>query len=498
NGPRTDVGDISSFAYDGQNNLSQVTNALGQVTQITDHDAHGNPLRLVDANGVETLLTYDARQRLKTRNTAGETTSFEYDKVGQLKKVTTPDGAWLAYSYDAAHRLTGIADPDGNRIEYTLDWAGNRLEEKVYDPSNLLRRSQARLYDGLNRLRQIQGGNGQLTQLGYDDNHNLSTTTVNGSQVTTRGYDALDRLIQVTDPGNGVTQYAYNPRDELTSVTDPRSLVTTYTRSAHGDVTQLQSPDTGTSTATYDSAGNLKTRTDAKGQLVSYTYDALNRLTQAAYTGGPSISYSYDAGPYGKGRLTGISGPGASLAWTYTPHGRVASQTQVVGTRTLVTGYSYDSAGRLATQTLPSGKVVGYHWTLNRLTSVTLDGNPVASNLQDEPFGPIRQWDFANGQQVSQSFDLSGRMTAHSLGSLGYDTADRLTGLTHGGLSHLTGTKTYGYDALDRLTSYLGASFNIGYGYDANGNRSQQTGTAGTTDYTTSPTSNRLDSLTDG
>ncbi|PPE71885.1 hypothetical protein C3942_20955, partial [Solimonas fluminis] len=41
-------------------------------------------------------------------------------------------------------------------------------------------------------------------------------------------------------------------------------------------------------------------------------------------------------------------------------------------------------------------------------------------------------------------------------------------------------------------------SFNIGYGYDANGNRSQQTGTAGTTDYTTSPTSNRLDSLTDG
>ncbi|PPE72411.1 hypothetical protein C3942_19070, partial [Solimonas fluminis] len=40
NGPRTDVGDISSFAYDGQNNLSQVTNALGQVTQITDHDAH--------------------------------------------------------------------------------------------------------------------------------------------------------------------------------------------------------------------------------------------------------------------------------------------------------------------------------------------------------------------------------------------------------------------------------------------------------------------------
>ncbi|WP_165797375.1 RHS repeat protein [Solimonas fluminis] len=497
NGPRTDISDVTNFTYDSQRNVSQVTRPGNLITQITHYNASGQPLRILDPNGVETLLTYDARQRLLSTSTAGETTTLEYDKVGQLKKVTTPDGAWLAYSYDAAHRLTGIADPDGNRIEYTLDWAGNRTAEKVYDPANSLRRSQTRIYDGLSRLKEIQGADGQIRSFTYDGNGNLLTQTVD-SRTTTHEYDPLERLTRITDPASGLTQYGYSAWDELTSVTDPRTLSTAYTVNTFGEVTQLQSPDTGTSTATYDSAGNLKTRTDAKGQVVTYSYDALNRLTQAAYTGGPSISYSYDAGPYGKGRLTGINGPGASLAWTYTPHGRVASQTQVVGARTLVTGYSYDSAGRLATQTLPSGKVVGYHWTLNRLTSVTLDGNPVASNLQDEPFGPIKQWDFANGEQVQKSFDLSGRMTAHSLGTLGYDTADRITGLTHGGLSHLTGTKTYGYDALDRLTSYLGASFHIGYGYDANGNRSQQTGTAGTTDYTTSPTSNRLDSLTDG
>jgi len=496
-GPRTDISDITSFIYDSQRNVSQVTRPGNLITQITHYNASGQPLRILDPNGVETLLTYDARQRLLSSSTAGETTTIEYDKAGQLKKIITPDGAWLAYSYDAAHRLTGIADQDGNRIEYSLDWAGNRTAEKVYDPANSLRRSQTRIYDGLSRLKEIQGADGQIRSFTYDGNGNLLTQSVD-SRTTTHEYDPLERLTRITDPASGLTQYGYSAWDELTSVTDPRTLSTAYTVNTFGEATQLQSPDTGTSTATYDSAGNLKTRTDAKGQLVTYTYDALNRLTQAAYTGGPSISYSYDAGPYGKGRLTGINGPGASLAWTYTPHGRVASQTQVVGTRTLVTGYSYDSAGRLATQTLPSGKVVGYHWTLNRLTSVTLDGNPVASNLQDEPFGGTSQWDFANGEQVQKSFDLSGRMTAHSLGSLGYDTADRITGLTHGGLSHLTGTKTYGYDALDRLTSYLGASFHIGYGYDANGNRSQQTGTAGTTDYTTSPTSNRLDSLTDG
>ncbi|WP_162932249.1 RHS repeat protein [Solimonas sp. K1W22B-7] len=498
NGPRTDVWDVTTLAYDSHSNVSQITNPLGHITQITHYDASGRPLRIVDPNGIITLLTYDARGKLLTRSTAGETIGFEYDKAGQLKKVTTPHGAWLSYTYDAAHRLTGIADQDGNRIAYTLDWAGNRTAEEVYDPGNTLRRSQTRVYDGLSRLKEVQGANGQVASYGYDGNGNVLTQTVDG-RTATHEYDSLDRLLKVTDPDSGITQYGYNFRDVVNSVTDPRGLATTYTVNNLEQITQQQSPDTGTTgSITYDSADNLKTRTDAKSQAVAYSYDALSRVTQAAYASGPTITYTYDQGSYGKGHLTEISGPGVTLSWVYNAQGRLASKTQVVGARTLTTSYTYDSAGRLATQTLPSGKVLGYSWTSNRLTGMTLDGNPVTSNIAQEPFGPIAEWDFANGETVTRAFDQSGRMTDHSLGSISYDTADRITGLTHGGISQLTGSKTYGYDSLDRLTSYLGSSFSIGYSYDADGNRTQQSGTAGTIDYTSATTSNQLNSLTDG
>ena len=45
-GPRTDVNDITRYAYDNVGNLSQITNALGHITQITRYDANGRPLTI--------------------------------------------------------------------------------------------------------------------------------------------------------------------------------------------------------------------------------------------------------------------------------------------------------------------------------------------------------------------------------------------------------------------------------------------------------------------
>ena len=85
-------------------------------------------------------MTYDARGRLLTEQIAGETTQFEYDPAGNLKKVTQPDGSWVSFSYDAAARLTQTQDNLGNQVVYTLDNASNRVAEEVKDLSGILRR----------------------------------------------------------------------------------------------------------------------------------------------------------------------------------------------------------------------------------------------------------------------------------------------------------------------------------------------------------------------
>lgn len=156
-GPRSDVTDITTYRYDSQGNLTGVTNALNQTTQLGGYNAHGLPTQVTDANGVVTTLAYDSRQRLTSRSAAGETTLYSYDGVGQLTGVTLPDGTALSYSYDAAHRLTQIQDSAGNRIAYTLDALGNRIGEDSFDPSGQLARRIDRVYDALGRLQAITG-----------------------------------------------------------------------------------------------------------------------------------------------------------------------------------------------------------------------------------------------------------------------------------------------------------------------------------------------------
>ncbi|MFC5475762.1 DUF6531 domain-containing protein [Paraherbaspirillum soli] len=160
-GPRTDVADKTTYAYDSNGNLSTITNAVGQVTTLSNYDANGRVGLIADANGTTTQLAYSPRGWLTaksvTANGTVETTGYSYDGVGQLAQVTLPNGSTVSYSYDPAHRLVKIADSLGNSIVYTLDNMGNRINEQVKDPSGALARQTSRVVDALNRLQQITG-----------------------------------------------------------------------------------------------------------------------------------------------------------------------------------------------------------------------------------------------------------------------------------------------------------------------------------------------------
>ncbi|MEO8153887.1 MAG: RHS repeat protein [Rhizobacter sp.] len=163
-GPRTDVNDTTSYAYYADTttdhtlgDLQSVTNAAGKVTSYTQYNKHGQVLQSQDPNGVVTVNTYDLRQRLLSSTIAGQTTSYSYDAVGQLKKVTLPDQSWMGYDYDDAHRQVAVYDNQGNRSEYVLDNAGNKTAENIKDPSGNLKRQLSRSIDALGRVQQTTG-----------------------------------------------------------------------------------------------------------------------------------------------------------------------------------------------------------------------------------------------------------------------------------------------------------------------------------------------------
>lgn len=156
------LGHTTTYTYYGDTtadhtlgDLASVRNPAGHLTTYPRYDRNGRLLEMHDANGLVTTYSYSPRGWLTSRQVGSELTGYSYDAVGQLKKVTAPDGSWIGYDYDPAHRLTDIYDQSGNRITYTLDAAGNRTQEVVKDPAGNLVRTHSRVYDALSRLQNI-------------------------------------------------------------------------------------------------------------------------------------------------------------------------------------------------------------------------------------------------------------------------------------------------------------------------------------------------------
>ncbi|HWG10555.1 MAG TPA: RHS repeat-associated core domain-containing protein [Rhodanobacteraceae bacterium] len=457
-GPRTDVSDITQYAYYATTDesgcgtpggachragdLDTVTDALGHVTETMAYDKNGRVARSKDANGVLTDFTYEPRGWLHTRtvraNADGSpssqdaTTTIDYYPVGTVEQVTQPDGVYTHYDYDDAHRLTQITDAQGNYIKYTLDAAGNRTEEDTYVAGgSTLTRTLSRHFNTLGQQDQDIDAYSNITHYLYDLNGNRTDATDPNTITTHSSYDALNRLSQTIQNYNGVdpatqnttTGYGYDSHDNLAQVTDPNTLATNYTYDGLDDLGQLQSPDTGTTLYTYDAAGNRITQTDAKTVLTTYGYDALNRLTSISYpTSALNVSYVYDAlsgvtGCYLVGRLAKMVDSTGSITYCYDQRGNlIGKHITITNISNGAVGYAYNLADRLMGISYPVNGSLGYTRDADgRISTVTatISGTtlPIVIAISYLPFGPATQYTYASGQTLAKAYDANYRAT---------------------------------------------------------------------------------------
>ncbi len=509
-GPRTDASDATTFSYypivSGEPNsgqLYQVAQPEGLVTTYADYTWLGRPQTVTDPNGVATTYSYDGRGRVKSVTVAGDTTSYSYDPVGNLVRLTLPEGNEVTYSYDGVNRLVKIQDALGNSVNYAYDSAGNRTKEEILDSSGALQKTLSFQHDALNRLTRIVSPDSTYTEYAYDARGSRVSLRTPNSQLTSYQYDSLNRLASVIQPGSVTTSYAYTTQDGLSSVTDANGNVTTYKHDDMGRVWQAASPDTGTTTYSYDPGGNLTNKTDAKGAAVTYQYDAANRLTRIDFPSDGDIIYAYDACSNGKGRLCSVTDQSGQAAYEYSPKGELVKETKVTQGRTYVTKYSFDRNGNLASITYPSGRVVSYALdTADRVASVkTTKGattTTLASGIAHKPFGPISSLTYGNGLPRTVSYDQQYRISSITTGSLQnlsytHDPNGNITKIAD--VLNPTKTKTFSYDALDRLTTAGGPWGSLSWTYDNVGNRTTQVENGATSNYTYQAGTNRLQSV---
>ena len=526
-GPRVDVADVTTYAYHAatdesgcaqatgachrRGDLHTVTNALGHVTTHARYDRAGRLTRSIDANGVVTELSYHPRGWLLSRTVKGATaaedavTQFAYTPTGLVDRITQADGSYLDYGYDDAHRLISVADALGNRIDYTLDPAGNRTSETTFDPQGAVKRQLSRVYNQLGQLREQRDAQLRAYVSEYDRNGNNTASTDPLSVRSEQRFDPLNRLEQSLQDVGGLnvsTGYRYDAQDRLTKVIDPKGLHTDYTYSGLGDLTQLSSPDTGITSYTVDAAGNRLTQTDARGVTVTMQYDELNRLVhQSNDQDEEVIVYRYDGegskGPCAnwdstrRGRLSQIEDRLGLLTYCYDHRGNVTAKHRSPRKHlepdleiSWSVQYSYTKADQLASLTYPNGDRVIYRRDLaGRVSAVdmqpagTTQVQPLITQVQHAPFGPVTRLQYASGAVWQRALDSDYRIDTLSSPGFSYDyTLDAVGNVV--GLGTGAADFVFDYDNLYRLTERTqpkASSPLERFGYDATGNRLSHT-----------------------
>ncbi|MBK8703138.1 MAG: RHS repeat protein [Saprospiraceae bacterium] len=290
---RTDAnGNVSSYTYDALNRLTS-KNYNGN-TDNYEYDANGNLTRASN-NHISISFQYDALNRLREKNieTWGKTIGYEYDGAGNRSKMTDPDGGETLYSYDANNRLISITNPAGETTVFTYDNGGRLVQQNYHNGSKA-----NFTYDAANRLLSLVHSSSSGNTIAsytytYDNNGNRLSMTDQSGGTASYTYDGDNRLVNVTYTGI----IAPNQQFEL-DATGNRTLLNNggvETAYAYDDADRLETA--GTTSYDFDNNGNMVQKTTGNGQTTTYQYDGENRLLRVALPNGESVDFQYD--PFG-------------------------------------------------------------------------------------------------------------------------------------------------------------------------------------------------------
>jgi RHS repeat-associated protein len=460
-----------------------------------------------------------------TANTPA-TTTFAYDAVGEVTKVTRPNGVYETYAYDSARRLTSVTNSAGEKIAYTRDTMGNATSIAITRANGSSAYQRSQVFDELGRLIRSIGAGSQTQRFGYDRASNLVSVTDPRSNVFSYGFDSLNRLIREVDEQGATVNLTRDGKDDITAYRDARSLTTSYVRNGFGEVIQESSPDKGTTVFVRDARGLVTQRTDARGVVTNYAYDNGGRLTGKSYPGNSAYwqGYAWDQtqpGNFGKGRLVGIYSE-SGVDWrSFDSKGRIQVDYRTNNPApALAVTYSYDAAGNIVGMGYPSGRWVSFSRdAAGRISGVVTyrngssPGEVIASSVTWSPFGPISSIAFGHGLVATYTLDTEYRVTRVQVGPSGNLGAtldrslswigDTVTSIvdnqfpgTTPPFTYTAQSQSFTYTPTRRLATAVGYYGSLGWSYDANGNRTVQTVNGVASTYAYPSGSNRLASVT--
>jgi RHS repeat-associated protein len=456
------------YSWCGCGALESITNAVGEVTQFT-YDLQSRPTTITLSPSIYYSLSYDLSGRLTNAiDGAGVTLLSGYNNQGDFTGLTNAygpiyqaiydirdrpmwvennAGVWTTNTYDALDRLLTRQTAVGNAERFGYGTTGLVAYTNQIDD---ITRS---LNDPAGRLILLTNQNQEVLQFAYDPASNLTNMIDGKNQKTSWQFDVFSRTTNtVDDVGNTSFRFSYDADNQITNRWTPEKLNAGYSWDAAGRLTNTTYASSPTISAAYDALGRITNLIDAVGTNI-FGYSRLGKL---AIEDGPWASDTVSNYFGAADQLQSISIAQPSLsAWTqsflYDTAGRMTNVTSSAG----AFGYSYVGASPLVQVVMlgGAGAITNVYDVTARLTNTKLlNSQPTTINSfgyayngagwrteQTNFYGDYWNYGYDGIGQLTSAFGYEGGGATRAQEQLGYayDKAWNLAGRTNNGFAEV-------------------------------------------------------------
>ena len=381
------------------------------------------------------------------------TTSFEYDGIQRLVRVTDTEGNVTTSTYDMGDRRTEVNHPASGITSFTYDALGNVLTKQT---ANLAKEGKFITYDYDYQ---------RLTGINYPDHPENNVKYYYGGRNASQ--NRIGRLM-LREDGTGAIEYFYGKMGEVTktrrTMIVPNQAIATYvtqwTYDSHNRLLEMIYPDEEKITYSYNLGGQLEKVHGYKSYGYDYVskigYDKFEQRTYLKYCNGAETFYTYDPQRRRLQNLTVNSGGNTIMdnAYTYDAVSNVLS---------VVNGVSVPQSGK-------AGGQMAHTYTydaLYRLVSAT--GTYTGADNKTASYTLAMGYD--NMHRITSKRQILTQNNVQFDGSLnaGYDLTYTY-GTDAGKKFQLANVKDVNYRTEEAPSESENVNNNHAYEYDANGN----------------------------
>ena len=447
--------------YDVLDRATSVTlpdNSTTTTAYTVDNGSHALVTTVTDAlHNVQATHTNGSGKTVKSIQHSGPdgeiTTTFEYDGIQRLVRVTDTEGNVTTSVYDMGDRRTEVSHPASGITSFTYDPLGNVLTKQT---ANMAEEGKMITYTYDYH---------RLTGISYPDHPENNVKYYYGGR--NASHNRIGRLMMRED-GTGAIEYFYGKMGEVTktrrTMIVPNQAIATYvtqwTYDSHNRLLEMIYPDEEKITYSYNLGGQLEKVHGYKSYGYDYVskigYDKFEQRTYLKYCNGAETFYTYDPQRRRLQNLMVNSGGNTIMdnAYTYDAVSNVLS---------VVNGASVPQSGK-------AGGQMAHTYTydaLYRLVSAT--GTYTGADNKTASYTLAMGYD--NMHRITSKRQILTQNNVQFNGTLnaGYDLSYTY-GTDAGKRFQLANVKDVNYRTEETPSESENVNNNHAYEYDANGN----------------------------